>query len=150
MTRRVVWLPCTEVVAGLHAPMVTTRLKFGDKTTSKIKFVVDSGASLSMVPRHLISDLFRLEDFPAENESGLLDASGKALKGVFMDFDVVIEGASRLPETHERFLVCRNIRWSLLGMTWFEKLGVHFRNFPHVPQGRRFALYPSGAPGSGM
>jgi hypothetical protein len=69
------------------------------------------------------------------------DASGKSLQGFDMDFHIKVSGALGLPIVHERVFVGRDLKWPVLGMTWFEKVGVHFRNFPDAPSGHQFAFY---------
>jgi hypothetical protein len=140
--KRITWIKCSECPGKLYAPYVTTTLALGDKKSRKIDFLIDSGASRSLVPRFYVSDLLQLEFAPTEVESELRDAAGKPLKGIDIDFDVAVLNAPGLPVTHECVLVGREIKWPVLGMTWFENVGVHFRNFPLPPDGRRFALYP--------
>jgi hypothetical protein len=147
--KRITWFKCREVQGRLYAPFVTATLEFGDKKSRRIDFLIDSGASRSMVPRYYVADLFELHEAPAEVESELRDAGGRALKGLDIDFNVAIAGAGGLPATHERLLMGRDIKWAVLGMTWFEKVGVHFRSFPRAPSGRQFALYPCPCPEEG-
>lgn len=131
------------MLGELYAPYVTVQVKLGDRAIEKIDFLVDSGASRSVVPRFMVSDLFAsvLLQAPAEVASDMKDASGKSLRGFDMDFDIKVSGAPALPIAHERVFVGSDLKFPVLGMTWFEKVGVHFQNFPDAPRGRQFALY---------
>ncbi len=130
-------------MGDLYAPYVTAQVKLGARTIEKIDFLVDSGASRSLVPRFLVSDLFApaLLHAPTEAASDMKDASGKCLQGFDIDFDIKVSGAPALPVAHERVFVGRDLKFPVLGMSWFEKVGVHFQNFPDAPRGRQFALY---------
>lgn len=139
--KRIAWFKLRRLSGGLYAPFVTVTLGLASKTSGQMDFLVDSGASRSLVPRNAVFDLLSREEAPPEAASSLQDASGKPLKGLDIDFDVAIVGAGRLPVVRERILVGRDIKWAVLGMSWFEKTGVHFQNFPERPGGRQFALY---------
>ncbi len=136
------WFKYEQCSGGEQIALVSTRLKLGEKTSPPLKFLVDSGASRSLVPRCLLSSILPSEDSP-EQDIGIVDASGKALKGLPLSFDVTIIGGPGVRVIRERIWVCKNITWSILGLTWFEGVGVHFQNFPNAPYGRRFALYSS-------
>ncbi len=141
--RRITWFKYREVAGKIYAPYVTATLEFGGKKSRRIDFLIDSGASRSFVPRFHVADLFELHLAPAEIESEMRDVGGRPVKGLDIDFNVTIVGASRFPVTHERFLMGRDLKVPVLGMTWFEKVGVHFQNFKDRPRGPQFALYPS-------
>ncbi len=142
------WFPCTERDGGLYAPFVTATLEL-DGEISTMDVLIDSGSSRSLMPSSYVDNLLKLRPGLVEEDTGIIDVSGEILKGLFLDVNVTVHGASRLPVTHERFLVGDSFIWPILGMTWFEKVGVHFKNFRLAPQGRRFALYPSPFPENG-
>ena len=144
--KRITWFNLVETAAGHYSPMVTLTLGLNGQTSQKFDFLVDSGASRSLMPRRHVSRLLQGQLVPPETDTALQDASGKRLQGVEIDLDVRVVGSNQLPIIRERFVVGSGIRWAVLGTTWFEKMGVHFRNFPHTPQGRRFALYAGPDP----
>jgi hypothetical protein len=139
--KRIAWFDPQEVSPGLVAPFVWVTLGIQGKTSNPIQFLVDSGASRSILPRYYVASLLSQGKALTEADSALQDAAGRPVKGLEVDFDVSIVGTRLLPVARERVLVGRDIKWAVLGMTWFEKVGVHFQNFPRRPYGRKFALY---------
>ncbi len=135
------WFKYQELAGGLM-PIAEGQLILGNRRSLILKFLVDSGAAHCLVPRASVS--FLLKDLPAvpERDTGLRDANGRPVMGVFVDFDVEVSNAAELPSTPQRFWVCSGVQWALLGQTWFEQFAVRFHNFPAKPEGRRFAMYP--------
>jgi hypothetical protein len=136
------WFPFTTIQGGLKQAEVRVRLELGARRSSTIKFLVDSGAALSMVPQSYVTDLLRDTSVGPEQNLPVQDASGKWLQGRPFNLRVLLLDAPVFPATEERIWVSASVRWPLLGLTWFKGVGVHFQNFPGGPRGQRFALYP--------
>lgn len=122
-------------------PMVRGRLFRGGRASVAIKFLIDSGAAMTLVPRTLVGS--SLGDLSACPEQSLRarGADGSALRGVPLSAEISLLDGPALPVVRERVWIYGG-PWALLGQTWLEKVGVHFQNFPASPRGRRFALYP--------
>lgn len=136
------WFPLCGGI-GAQQARISTRLVLPDALCGvRVACLVDSGASVSLVGRTFLSQLAVKGLLPPdsmERPLPLTGASGDRLKGVEIDLIVKVDG---LPETRERFFVGK-FNHALLGLTWFQQVGVHFRNFDHPYRGRSFAVYPS-------
>jgi len=140
------WFQFKHLGRGMQSAQVRARLEAGNGTSRSIDFLVDSGASLSLIPSASVQNVMPPDFSGEEVDLGLQDVSGKPVRGKLIEFRVHLVDASGFMVTTERFGV-GNVKWPVLGLTWFKKVGVHFRNFDHRWQGARFALYdPSIAP----
>ena len=135
------WFPY-ETVAGHHlTPRVSGTVSQGSQTSGPIKFIVDTGAVMTLVPRFVIGGLFGDLNRYEERPLGAKGADDKNLYGIPLDLEISIRGVPELSAIRERVWIYRG-PWALLGQTWLEKVGARFENFPANPRGRRFALYP--------
>jgi hypothetical protein len=134
------WFPY-KPTAGGHMPVVSVQLALGEETSFPISFVVDSGADISIVPRLRVAYMLQELAHLPEVDTGRRDANGRPLRGVQIDFDVMVRN-SDLPRTKEGLWVISGGDWGLLGQTWFERHAVHFHNFAAAAKGRRFAMHP--------
>jgi hypothetical protein len=137
------WLAYTAMPGGAM-PVVEVILALGNAESYPIRFIVDSGAAASIVPRE------RLTYIPeavagAPTDTGLLDAHGKSIRGVRVEFDVRIREPG-IPRTREWIWVVPGAGFALLGQTWFERFTVRFHNFPSALKGRRFCIHPPTIP----
>ena len=130
-----------ENMGGGYMPTLRVRLGRASANSQPIKFIVDSGAAKSLVPRGLVLSLIQDLAEEPEQPTGLLDASGKDLMGLPVDFHLRLADAVDFPVLCERIWVARGLRWSLLGQTWLEQVGANLQNFAKGPRGRSFALY---------
>ncbi len=130
-------------MGDLYLPYVDAKLLFGGQPVlSTIKCIVDTGASISLLPRHPSIDiaLGALLNIP-ERSVGVNNASGKPMSGIPIEFEVQLVMAPHSLAVQERFWVCNNAAFALLGQTWLEKIGAHFQNFPNGLYKRQFKLY---------
>ena len=135
------WFKYQKLAGGLM-PVAEGQLVLGDRRSLILSFLVDSGAAHCFVPRISLGSLGKnIPDAP-EQDTGIRDADGNPMKGIQVDFDVVLSNTTDLPRTRQRFWVCSGARWVLLGQTWFERFAVRFHNFPAAPKGRRFEMHP--------
>ena len=124
---------------GHYLPVVMIRLGYDGKWSQPIEFLIDSGASMSFMPRRCVQAWIpALQTRQAQN-TGLVDASGRSMEGVPEDFELELVSKPGEMNVKEQIWVTDGGRWPLLGQSWFEKIGVTFQNFPNR---RRFALYP--------
>jgi hypothetical protein len=131
---------------GRPMPVLNIVLQLADDQSYPIDFIVDSGAAICAVPRVRVQYmLMRLPQLPDEQDTGLVDANGNAVRGAPIDFDVRVRGAD-LPSVRERIWVTPTGDWGLLGQTWFERFVVHFHNFANTQKGRRFYVHPFAMP----
>ena len=124
---------------GLHdLPVEKFRLGCQGKWSTAIEFLIDSGAAVSFIPRKYVRWVPGLDE-RAVQATGLVDANGRAMTGVPVDFKIeLVRGPGELA-VEERIWVSNSGTWPLLGQSWFELMGVNFQNFPGT---RRFAIYP--------
>jgi hypothetical protein len=123
-----------ERAGGHYTPVVDVTLKMQDFMTPALEFVVDSGCCLSLAPSSWMTGWGSL---PPEEDTLLLDAHGQPIKGSPLWLDIEV---SKLPPLRERVYFSPKFRWGLLGQSWFEKVGVHFENFPSADS-RWFELF---------
>lgn len=133
------WFKYVEYKWG-HVPEITVRLSRHGKR-KPCSFLVDTGASQSFVPRHLVLSLIEDTLGQKEQSSGAKSATGGGIDGIPLDFCIDIPSVAGFPQTSERIWVVGCGDWGLLGQTWLEKIGANFQNFPGGSEGRRFALY---------
>jgi hypothetical protein len=139
------WFPYYTDSHGLKQAQINIRLGLGSDTGPQCKFLVDSGASISIVPSSFIPALIRKAPPGEEQKLPIYDASGKQLTGRPVRFRIIVlnergKALTGFPETEDTVYVSSGVGRGLLGLTWFEKVGVHFRNFDHRRQ-FSFALY---------
>lgn len=131
------WIEYSKTRTGAM-PVVSAKLAMGSDVSFPIKFLVDSGASISTVPRNRVAYMLTgVSD--VERDSGCVDANGKPIMGVPIEFSVIL-GHTDIPQTTERIWVMPAGDWPLLGQTWFERFALRFHNFSAAPKGRRFAI----------
>ena len=132
------WLRYT---AGM--PEVRIEAASGQRSVGPLQFIVDTGATMSFLPRVFAGDLRQLLDQQTEQKTGLKDASGNPLTAVQLEVEIRLLDIPLFPVTTEKVWISRGLTFSLLGQTWLKKVGAHFQNFPMNPKGPRFALYRS-------
>lgn len=135
------WFPFSSISGELQSAQVRVRLELEHEKSNSIDFLVDSGASRSLVPLAYVRRL--MPRFPPgqEVDLGLQDANGGRIRGRLIHFHVHLLDAPDLPFTEETIGVSEGVHWAVLGLTWFKKVGVHFRNFGSHWRGPGFAVY---------
>jgi hypothetical protein len=86
-----------ENMGGGYMPTLRVRLGRASANSQPIKFIVDSGAAKSLVPRGLVLSLIQDLAEEPEQPTGLLDASGKDLMGIPVDFHLRPRRRCRFP-----------------------------------------------------
>lgn len=135
------WFKFKSHLGELQSAQVRARLELGSNKSCTIDFLVDSGASRSLVPATYVQSLMPKDPPGHEVSLGMQDANGGWIQGRLIQFRVQLLDAPSLPITEESFGVSTGVRWPILGLTWFKKVGVHFRNFGSHWRGPGFAVY---------
>lgn len=131
-------------LSGTRSALLTAKLSTSTGSASAVTFLVDSGASLSFVARSDVQAMLSPAELAAgEQPSALVDAQGRPLEGLPVDFEVVVGG---LPTVLVPIWVSRGVARNMLGLTFFEHLNVTFLNWSNPEKDGRpgFWLEPKG------
>lgn len=121
------------------APFVWTRFIVDGIKTSKVRCLVDSGATETILP----CAWFRAADIPVPEEEapipGLLDANGNVIHGTPFSVTIAVEPLG--PFETDVYL-SSTVNWGLLGQKgFFDHRGLVFENFRNQRAEPSFAIY---------
>jgi hypothetical protein len=141
-----------ESVRGSSVPWVRARLSQGGHKSVIIKFLVDSGAAMSFVPRGLVGRTFGDLSSYQEESTGAKGVDGNWLRGIPLELDISVvdrdihgRPVPELSAIRERVWIHQG-PWALLGQTWLERVGANFQNFPARPGGQGHAYSANSRP----
>lgn len=133
----------TPAAGGLQRADIRVRLKHGDRETDELIFLVDSGASRSLLPRSWVADVFSEALQGPEVDLGLKDLHGKPVMGQLLTVDIVLVDAPNFPVTTDEIgVIAADSPYAVaaLGLTWFKQVDVIFYNSPSYGYDTHFLL----------